>query len=95
MPEGSGVYSGGESPFCRNDSYATLRLQAVLVKAMPSQGRMGQSVPVVGLVVEVGPNAILLMWECVRNTPPVPVVGYDGSGRAADLLAFVHMQTHG
>ena len=42
MPEGSGVYSGGEGPRCRNDSYATLRLQAVLVKAMPSQGRMKQ-----------------------------------------------------
>ncbi|MGH0138233.1 UNVERIFIED_CONTAM: hypothetical protein FKN15_069570 [Acipenser sinensis] len=40
--EGSGVYSGGEGPLCRNDSYATLRLQAVLVKAMPSQGRMKQ-----------------------------------------------------
>ncbi|MGH0125154.1 UNVERIFIED_CONTAM: hypothetical protein FKN15_021712 [Acipenser sinensis] len=40
MPEGSGVYSGGEGPLCRNGSYATLRLQAVLVKAMPSQGRM-------------------------------------------------------
>ena len=42
MPEGSGVYSGGEGPRCRNDSYAALRLQAVLVKAMPSQGRMKQ-----------------------------------------------------
>ncbi|RXM98733.1 hypothetical protein EOD39_12712 [Acipenser ruthenus] len=42
MPEGSGVYSGGEGPLGRNDSYATLRLQAVLVKAMPSQGRMKQ-----------------------------------------------------
>ncbi|MGH0136978.1 UNVERIFIED_CONTAM: hypothetical protein FKN15_002382 [Acipenser sinensis] len=42
MPEGSGVYSGGEGQLCRNDSYATLKLQAVLVKAMPSQGRMKQ-----------------------------------------------------
>ncbi|MGH0142007.1 UNVERIFIED_CONTAM: hypothetical protein FKN15_074961 [Acipenser sinensis] len=62
MPEGSGVYSGGEGPCCvysggegpccvysggegpccRNDSYATQRLQAVLVKAMPSQGRRKQ-----------------------------------------------------
>ncbi|MGH0141512.1 UNVERIFIED_CONTAM: hypothetical protein FKN15_040984 [Acipenser sinensis] len=37
-----GASSGGEGPLCRNDSYATLRLQAVLVKAMPSQGRMKQ-----------------------------------------------------
>ncbi|MGH0143514.1 UNVERIFIED_CONTAM: hypothetical protein FKN15_040170 [Acipenser sinensis] len=43
MPEGSGVYSAGEGLLCRNDSsYATLRLQAVLVKAMSSQGRMKQ-----------------------------------------------------
>ncbi|MGH0124997.1 UNVERIFIED_CONTAM: hypothetical protein FKN15_020643 [Acipenser sinensis] len=42
MPEGIGVYLGGEGLLCRNDSYATLRLQAVLVKAMPSQGRMKQ-----------------------------------------------------
>ncbi|MGH0137542.1 UNVERIFIED_CONTAM: hypothetical protein FKN15_064103 [Acipenser sinensis] len=42
MPEGSGVYSGGEGPLCRNDHYATLRLQAVLVKAMPSQSRIKQ-----------------------------------------------------
>ncbi|MGH0163036.1 UNVERIFIED_CONTAM: hypothetical protein FKN15_058191 [Acipenser sinensis] len=39
---GSGVCSGGEGPLCRNDSYATLRLQAVLVKAMPSKGCMEQ-----------------------------------------------------
>ncbi|MGH0151762.1 UNVERIFIED_CONTAM: hypothetical protein FKN15_047196 [Acipenser sinensis] len=42
MPEGSGVYSGGEGPLCRNDNYATMKLQAVLVKAMPSQGRRKQ-----------------------------------------------------
>ncbi|MGH0175992.1 UNVERIFIED_CONTAM: hypothetical protein FKN15_018286 [Acipenser sinensis] len=33
---------GGERPLYRNYSYATLKLQAVLVKAMPSQGRMKQ-----------------------------------------------------
>ncbi|MGH0125417.1 UNVERIFIED_CONTAM: hypothetical protein FKN15_068967 [Acipenser sinensis] len=42
MSEGSVIYSGGEGPLCRNDRYATLKLQAVLVKAMPSQGRMKQ-----------------------------------------------------
>ncbi|MGH0149746.1 UNVERIFIED_CONTAM: hypothetical protein FKN15_016194 [Acipenser sinensis] len=42
LPERSGVYSGGEGPLGRNDNYATLRLQAVLVKAVPSQGRMKQ-----------------------------------------------------
>ncbi|MGH0132863.1 UNVERIFIED_CONTAM: hypothetical protein FKN15_000950 [Acipenser sinensis] len=42
MAEGSSVYSGGEGPLCRNDRYATLKLQAVPVKAIPSQGRMKQ-----------------------------------------------------
>lgn len=28
--------------------------------------------------------------EYVTDTPPVPVVVCDGSGRAADLIAFVH-----
>ncbi|MGH0118444.1 UNVERIFIED_CONTAM: hypothetical protein FKN15_054296 [Acipenser sinensis] len=42
MPEGSSMYSGGEGPFGKNDSYAIQRLQAVLVKAMPSQGHMKQ-----------------------------------------------------
>ncbi|MGH0172718.1 UNVERIFIED_CONTAM: hypothetical protein FKN15_063869 [Acipenser sinensis] len=42
MLEGSCVYQGGEGLLCRNDSYATLRLQAVLVKAVPSQGLMKQ-----------------------------------------------------
>uniref|UniRef100_A0A8C4RY48 non-specific serine/threonine protein kinase n=1 Tax=Erpetoichthys calabaricus TaxID=27687 RepID=A0A8C4RY48_ERPCA len=55
--------------------------------------RMGQGVPVVALVVEGGPNIILLVWEYVRNTPPIPVIIYEGTGRAADLLAFVHKCT--
>uniref|UniRef100_A0A8C5KNX4 non-specific serine/threonine protein kinase n=1 Tax=Jaculus jaculus TaxID=51337 RepID=A0A8C5KNX4_JACJA len=48
----------------------------------------GQGVPVVRLVVEGGPNAILSVWETVRNKDPVVVC--DGTGRAADLLAFTH-----
>ncbi|KAM4877891.1 transient receptor potential cation channel subfamily M member 6 [Thomomys bottae] len=45
-------------------------------------------VPVVGLVVEGGPNVILSVWEIVKNKDPVVVC--EGSGRAADLLAFTH-----
>ncbi|NWS69098.1 TRPM6 protein, partial [Crotophaga sulcirostris] len=52
--------------------------------------RMGQGVPVVGLVVEGGPNVILMVWEYVRASPAVPVVVYEGTGRAADILAFTH-----
>ncbi|XP_043371027.1 transient receptor potential cation channel subfamily M member 6 [Dermochelys coriacea] len=55
--------------------------------------RMGQGVPVVGLVVEGGPNVILMVWEYVRDTPAVPVVVCEGTGRAADLLAFIHKHT--
>ncbi|XP_075716581.1 transient receptor potential cation channel subfamily M member 6 [Rhinoderma darwinii] len=55
--------------------------------------RMGQGVPVVGLVVEGGPNVILMVWEYVRSNPSIPVVVCEGTGRAADLLAFTHKHT--
>ncbi|XP_025025390.1 transient receptor potential cation channel subfamily M member 6 isoform X5 [Python bivittatus] len=55
--------------------------------------RMGQGVPLVGLVVEGGPNEILTVWEYVRDKPAVPVVICEGTGRAADLLAFTHKHT--
>ncbi|XP_036847247.2 transient receptor potential cation channel subfamily M member 6 isoform X3 [Manis javanica] len=48
----------------------------------------GQGVPVVGLVVEGGPNVILSVWETVKDEDPVVVC--EGTGRAADLLAFTH-----
>ncbi|XP_055380249.1 transient receptor potential cation channel trpm isoform X3 [Condylostylus longicornis] len=46
--------------------------------------------PVVCLVIEGGTNTIRAVLEYVTDTPPVPVVVCDGSGRAADLIAFVH-----
>uniref|UniRef100_A0A663EVN3 non-specific serine/threonine protein kinase n=1 Tax=Aquila chrysaetos chrysaetos TaxID=223781 RepID=A0A663EVN3_AQUCH len=55
--------------------------------------RMGQGIPIVGLVVEGGPNVILMVWEYVRASPAVPVVVYEGTGRAADILAFTHKHT--
>uniref|UniRef100_A0A803YJ06 TRPM SLOG domain-containing protein n=1 Tax=Meleagris gallopavo TaxID=9103 RepID=A0A803YJ06_MELGA len=54
---------------------------------------MGQGVPVVGLVVEGDANVIPMVWEYVRTSPPVPVVVYEGTGRAADILAFTHKHT--
>ncbi|KAG8245245.1 Transient receptor putative cation channel sub M member 7 [Homalodisca vitripennis] len=48
------------------------------------------STPVVCLVIEGGTNTIRAVLEYVTDTPPVPVVVCDGSGRAADLLAFMH-----
>ncbi|KAM6182207.1 transient receptor potential cation channel subfamily M member 6 [Erethizon dorsatum] len=47
-----------------------------------------QGVPVVGLVVEGGPNVILAVWETVKDKEPVVVC--EGTGRAADILAFTH-----
>ncbi|XP_052448984.1 transient receptor potential cation channel subfamily M member 3 isoform X4 [Carassius gibelio] len=52
--------------------------------------RIGQGVPVVALILEGGPNVISIVLEYLRDTPPVPVVVCDGSGRASDILAFGH-----
>ncbi|NXA13374.1 TRPM6 protein, partial [Sapayoa aenigma] len=57
------------------------------------QTRMGQGVPIIGLVVEGGPSVILTVWEYVRASPAVPVMVYEGTGRAADILAFTHKHT--
>ena len=51
---------------------------------------LGQGVPVVGLVVEGGPNVVSIVLEYLREDPPVPVVVFDGSGRASDILSFAH-----
>lgn len=44
--------------------------------------------PVVCLVIEGGMNSIRAVLEYVTDNPPVPVVVVDGSGRAADIIAF-------
>jgi hypothetical protein len=48
-----------------------------------------RSTPMVCLMMEGGCNTIRAVREYVMDTPPVPVVVCDGSGHAADLLAFV------
>lgn len=55
--------------------------------------RIGQGVPVVALIFEGGPNVILTVREYLQESPPVPVVVCEGTGRAADILAYVHKQT--
>uniref|UniRef100_A0A8C9SSL9 non-specific serine/threonine protein kinase n=1 Tax=Scleropages formosus TaxID=113540 RepID=A0A8C9SSL9_SCLFO len=52
--------------------------------------RIGQGVPVVALILEGGPNVILTMLEYLQESPPVPVVVCEGTGRAADILAHVY-----
>ncbi|KAM9765032.1 transient receptor potential cation channel subfamily M member 7 isoform 3-T3 [Menidia menidia] len=55
--------------------------------------RIGQGVPVVALIFEGDPNVILTVLEYLQESPPVPVVVCEGTGRAADILAYVHKQT--
>ena len=54
---------------------------------------IGQGVPVVALILEGGPNVILSVLEYLQESPPVPIVVCEGTGRAADILAYVHKQT--
>ncbi|XP_062855927.1 transient receptor potential cation channel subfamily M member 1-like [Trichomycterus rosablanca] len=56
--------------------------------------RLGQGVPVVCLIVEGGPNMIMVVLESMREEPPVPVVVCDGSGRASDILSFAHKHSN-
>ncbi|KAI3372384.1 hypothetical protein L3Q82_022882, partial [Scortum barcoo] len=57
------------------------------------QPRLNQGVPVVCVVVEGGPAIVSTVLDYVSSVPPVPVFVFEGSGRAADLLAFLHKQT--
>ena len=54
---------------------------------------MNQGVPVVCVVVEGGPAVLSTVLDYVSSSPPVPVFVFEGSGKAADLLAFLHKQT--
>jgi hypothetical protein len=52
------------------------------------------TIPLVCLVIEGGTNTIQSVLVNVQDKPPVPVVVCDGSGRAADLIAFTHKYAH-
>uniref|UniRef100_A0A8C4MC23 non-specific serine/threonine protein kinase n=1 Tax=Equus asinus asinus TaxID=83772 RepID=A0A8C4MC23_EQUAS len=75
---------------------AEVRLRRELEKTINQQrihARIGQGVPVVALIFEGGPNVILTVLEYLQESPPVPVVVCEGTGRAADLLAYIYKQT--
>uniref|UniRef100_A0AAY5KTH2 non-specific serine/threonine protein kinase n=1 Tax=Esox lucius TaxID=8010 RepID=A0AAY5KTH2_ESOLU len=75
---------------------AEVKLRRKLEKHINLQrihARIGQGVPVVALILEGGPNVILTVLEYLQESPPVPVVVCEGTGRAADILAYVHKQT--
>lgn len=59
-------------------------------KQMEKSCDRSYGVPVVLLVLEGGPNTIRTVLESVTRTPAVPVVVAEGSGRAADVLAYAH-----
>ncbi|KAM6058322.1 transient receptor potential cation channel subfamily M member 7 [Chlamydotis macqueenii] len=74
---------------------AEVKLRRELEKTINLQrihARIGQGVPVVALVFEGGPNVILTVLDFLQESPPVPVVVCEGTGRAADILAYVHKQ---
>uniref|UniRef100_A0A8D0EAC1 non-specific serine/threonine protein kinase n=1 Tax=Salvator merianae TaxID=96440 RepID=A0A8D0EAC1_SALMN len=75
---------------------AEVKLRRELEKMINLQrihARIGQGVPVVALIFEGGPNVILTVLEYLQENPPVPVVVCEGTGRAADILAYVYKQT--
>ncbi|CAL4083894.1 unnamed protein product [Meganyctiphanes norvegica] len=54
------------------------------------EARAGLATPVVCVVIEGGPQTIRQVLELVTDNPPIPVVVCDGTGRAADIIAFLH-----
>lgn len=93
-------YPSGDAPpgMCfRYNSYITLTFELIFnTQVLANADRILRivgthcSTPVVCLVIEGGTNTIRAVLEYVTDTPPVPVVVCDGSGRAADLIAFTH-----
>ncbi|KAI7813574.1 transient receptor potential melastatin 6, partial [Triplophysa rosa] len=55
--------------------------------------RLHQHVPLVCVVVEGGPAVLSVVLEYVRRSSPVPVLVFEGTGKAADLLALIHKET--
>ncbi|XP_062239027.1 transient receptor potential cation channel subfamily M member 6 [Platichthys flesus] len=75
---------------CQQGLRRKLEKQIQLQKIHP---RLKQGVPVVCVVVEGGPAIVSTVLDYVSSVPPVPVFVFEGSGRAADLLAFLYKQT--
>ncbi|XP_072289423.1 transient receptor potential cation channel subfamily M member 6 [Eucyclogobius newberryi] len=55
--------------------------------------RLNLGVPVVCVVLEGDSAVVSTVLHYLSRVPPVPVFVFEGSGRAADLLAFLHKQT--
>uniref|UniRef100_A0A1I7X7E1 LSDAT_euk domain-containing protein n=1 Tax=Heterorhabditis bacteriophora TaxID=37862 RepID=A0A1I7X7E1_HETBA len=66
------------------------RLETYLAQKEDGKRGNGPSIPVVCVVLEGGAFTIKVVNDYVTTNPRIPVVVCDGSGRAADLLAFTH-----
>ncbi|XP_061624591.1 transient receptor potential cation channel subfamily M member 6 isoform X4 [Phyllopteryx taeniolatus] len=75
---------------CQEGLRKKLQKHIQLLKIHP---RLKQRVPMVCVVVEGGPAIVSTVLDYVSNDPPVPVFVFEGSGRAADLFAFLHKHT--
>ena len=73
--------------------YGFMDLIITCIFILPANDFKGHGVPVISVVLEGGANTVRAVLEYVTDNPPVPVVVCDGSGRAADLLAFAHKYT--
>lgn len=67
-----------------------LFIQMQTVSPLFSTGGHKSRVPVVGVLIEGGHQTFRTVFELLTGRNPVPVVICDGSGRAADLLAFMY-----
>uniref|UniRef100_A0A3B4BJF4 TRPM SLOG domain-containing protein n=1 Tax=Periophthalmus magnuspinnatus TaxID=409849 RepID=A0A3B4BJF4_9GOBI len=72
---------------CQQGLRRKLEKHINLLKIHP---RLNFGVPVVCVVLEGGPAVISTVLDYVSSVPPVPVFVFEGSGRAADLLAFLY-----
>ncbi|XP_054906514.1 transient receptor potential cation channel subfamily M member 6 isoform X4 [Poeciliopsis prolifica] len=77
-------------PGCHQGLRRKLEKQIHLLKIHP---RLNQGVPVLCVVVEGSAAIVSTVLDYVSNAPPVPVFVFEGSGKAADLFAFLHKQT--
>ncbi|XP_043968718.1 transient receptor potential cation channel subfamily M member 6 isoform X1 [Gambusia affinis] len=77
-------------PGCQQGLRRKLEKQIQLLKIHP---RLNQGVPVLCVVVEGSAAIVSTVLDYVSKAPPVPVFVFEGSGKAADLFAFLHKQT--
>ncbi|XP_077456800.1 transient receptor potential cation channel subfamily M member 6 [Stigmatopora argus] len=75
---------------CQEGLRKKLEKHIQLLKIHP---RLNQKVPMLCVVIEGGPAVVSTVLDYVSNNPPVPVFVFEGSGRAADLFAFLYKHT--